>query len=172
MTTPRPTKIALGATVAITVAALVAYEAGRGGGRVEARFAGWFLLLFGLLFLLRVAGQVLVRLRRPSWLPPTEEWNLMPYRYLLPSQLAILGVIVWLVTAFLGDSGRASEPSPAFGRAVVAFSVVYAAAMVVRYAVRMRRRPDARWFGGTIPIVFHWVLASFLFVLGSYHASH
>jgi hypothetical protein len=44
--------------------------------------------------------------------------------------------------------------------------------MAVRYVVRMGRQPDQRWFGGTIPIVFHWVLASFLFVLGSFHASH
>jgi hypothetical protein len=32
----------------------------------------------------------------------------------------------------------------------------------------MARRPDQRWLGGTIPIVFHIVLASWLFVLGSY----
>jgi hypothetical protein len=33
----------------------------------------------------------------------------------------------------------------------------------------MRRRPDQRWFGGTIPIVFHWVLAAFLLVYGVYN---
>jgi hypothetical protein len=44
--------------------------------------------------------------------------------------------------------------------------------MAVRYAVRMTRRPEQRWFGGTIPIVFHWVLASVVFVYGSFHASY
>jgi hypothetical protein len=34
----------------------------------------------------------------------------------------------------------------------------------------MARRPEQRWFGGTVPIVFHCVLAAFLFVLGSYDA--
>jgi hypothetical protein len=52
------------------------------------------------------------------------------------------------------------------------FAVVYAVAMAVRYVVRMTRRPAQRWFGGTIPIVFHWVLASFVAVLGSFHASY
>jgi hypothetical protein len=34
----------------------------------------------------------------------------------------------------------------------------------------MARRPEQRWLGGTIPIVFHWVLAVFLFVLGASQA--
>jgi hypothetical protein len=42
--------------------------------------------------------------------------------------------------------------------------------MLVRYVVRMRRRPEARWFGGTIPMVFHLVLATYLYALGSFHA--
>lgn len=170
--TPRPTKVVLVATVAVTVGALVTFVAARPGARIDPRFAGWFLLLFGLLFLARVAGQVLVRLRRPRWVPPTEEWNLMPYQYLLPAQVAILAVIGWLVVGFLGHSAWATEPLPSFGGFVVVFSVAYAAVMAVRYVARMARRPGARWFGGTIPIVFHWVLASFLFVLGSYHDSY
>jgi hypothetical protein len=35
----------------------------------------------------------------------------------------------------------------------------------------MRRRPAARWFGGTIPIVFHLVLATYLYALGGFHAN-
>jgi hypothetical protein len=33
----------------------------------------------------------------------------------------------------------------------------------------MRKRPSARWFGGAIPIVFHLVLATYLFALGSFN---
>jgi hypothetical protein len=29
--------------------------------------------------------------------------------------------------------------------------------------------PEARWFGGTIPIFFHWVLASFIIAFGLCH---
>ncbi|MBW3593298.1 MAG: hypothetical protein KY396_06365 [Actinobacteria bacterium] len=94
----------MGATVAVTVTAVTAFVAVRPEARIGPRLAGCFLLLFGILFVVRVAGQVLVRLRRPTWLPPTEEWNLMPYRYLLPAQIAILAVIAWLVSGFLAGS--------------------------------------------------------------------
>jgi hypothetical protein len=29
--------------------------------------------------------------------------------------------------------------------------------------------PEARWLGGTIPIVFHWVLASYVMTVGHFH---
>ncbi len=72
----------------------------------------------------------------------------------------------------LRERGFLAEPSPTFGRVAVWFSFVYAWAMLVRYVVRMTRRPEQRWFGGTIPIVFHLVLASFVFVFGSFHGSY
>ena len=58
-------------------------------------------------------------------------------------------------------------------RTVQAYGVafVYAGVMVVRYGVRMARRPAERWFGGAIPIVFHWVLAAYLVVFGTFHVS-
>ena len=49
-------------------------------------------------------------------------------------------------------------------------AVNLAAVMALRYVVRMVRRPGQRWFGGAIPIVFHLVLASFLFTWGRFHA--
>ena len=62
------------------------------------------------------------------------------------------------------------EWAECFGRFLIVFSGVYALAMAIRYVVRMSRQPDQRWFGGTIPIVFHFVLASYLYVLGSVYA--
>ncbi|MBD0329059.1 MAG: hypothetical protein ICV64_03035 [Thermoleophilia bacterium] len=168
--TPAATKLGLVATLAVTAGALAVFPA-RAGDPVDARFAAPFLFLFTGLFLLRVAGQLYVRRRRPAWLPPTEQWNLMPYHLLLPSQLVIIVVMLWLALSFAGETGPAGERHGTVGWAVIAFSGVYAGAMAVRYAVRMARRPEARWFGGTIPIVFHLVLASFLFVVGSFHAS-
>jgi hypothetical protein len=64
------------------------------------------------------------------------------------------------------------HPHSRFGEGILVFAYVYAAAMAVRYAARMVTRPAARWFGGTIPIVFHFVLASYLYVFGWFHASH
>jgi hypothetical protein len=170
--TPAPTKLALLATTGLTVAAVVTFVLWRGPGAVDAGFAAGFLCVFSGLFILRVAGQVLVRTRRPAWLPPTERWNLTPYRLLLPTQLLFIALMAWIDVDFARDSGFWVDARPAFGRAVLWFAYAYASAMAVRYVVRMGRQPDQRWFGGTIPIVFHWVLASFLFVLGSFHASH
>lgn len=169
--TPTATKVALIATLVATATAIVVFVVSTSGDPVDPRFVVPFLTLFAGLFLVRVAGQLAVRAWRPRWLPPTEQWNLMPYRLLLPIQLAILALMAWIVTDLFREDGAFGIPRPALGTAVVWFSYAYAAAMAVRYVVRMRRRPGERWFGGTIPIVFHWVLAGFLFVFGTFHAS-
>lgn len=170
--TPRPTKAALLAALAATAVGTAEFVRRRPDATIDPEFAAGFLWLFSALFLARVAGQLIVRLRSPSWLPPTEEWNLTPYRLLLPTQIAILGLMTWLGIAFSRGSGTAVAPRPVLGESVLVFAYVYAAAMAARYAVRMTRRPDARWFGGTIPIVFHWVLAAYVYVFGSFHASY
>jgi hypothetical protein len=170
--TPAPTKVALVGTVILTVVAVVAVLLGRADSAIDPGFAAPFLGLFSALFVLRVGGQVLVRMRRPTWLPPTNQWKLTPYRLLLPTQLPILGLMAWIDADFARESGFWVVGKPAFGRAVLWFAYAYASVMAVRYIVRMSRKPEQRWFGGTIPIVFHWVLASFLFVLGSFNASY
>jgi hypothetical protein len=170
--TPLPTKAALVATLAVTGGALAEFVRRRPETAIDPQLAAWFLWLFSALFLLRVVGQLYVRLRRPAWLPPTEEWNLTPYRLLLPAQIAILGLMAWLDVAFSLGEGGPVDPRPWLGEALLAFSYVYAGVMALRYIARMARRPGERWFGGTIPIVFHFVLASYIYVLGSYHASY
>jgi hypothetical protein len=168
--TPVATKLILVATLAVTAAAIGAFVATR-SHPVESRPAAAYLGLFTALFLFRVVGQVIVRLGRPRWLPPTEQWNLTPYHLLLPTQIAILALLAWIDVDFARAHGFWTEPRPALGRAVLWFALAYASAMALRYAVQMGRRPDRRWFGGAIPIVFHGVLAGYLFVFGSYHAS-
>lgn len=162
------TKLALVATLAITVA--VTADVVR---RTELgpRETAAYLLIFSLLFLLRVAGQVLVVLHAPFWLPPMHQWHLMPYRLLLPIQIGFLAVMALIEISILRGWGPLAEREPTFGRYLIGFSVVYAGAMAVRYAVRMYRRPSERWFGGGIPIVFHFVLAGFLFTWGKYNVS-
>jgi len=49
------------------------------------------------------------------------------------------------------------------------FSAAYAGLMVLRYILTMMLHPEMRWFGDIIPIIFHFVLAGFIFVLGHYH---
>ena len=131
------------------------------------------LWVCSVLMLLRVAGQVVVVLRAPSWLPPMGQWQsgLVPYWFLLAVQAVVLGLMFWIAADVARGSGYWVQPWPRLGRVVLAWSYVYASAMAVRYVIRMARRPDQRWFGGTIPIIFHSLVAVFQWLFGTYHAS-
>ena len=129
------------------------------------------LWLFTALLFIRVIGQIVVVLWGPRWLPPMSQWQsgLLPYPLLLAGQIVVMTIMVWIAVNFTSGEGPFVHPRPEMGRFVVWFSYAYFAAMVVRYTVRMRRRPDQRWFGGAIPIVFHCVVAAFLWTFGTYH---
>ena len=128
-----------------------------------------WVLLFA--FCLRVLGQMLVAFVGISWLPPMEAWysGLMPYPYLLPSQFLIIALYSKVCLDFTRGEGFFVRPRPVFGRGVLVFGYLYLASMIVRYIIRMSLYPEARWFGGTIPIFFHWVLAGFIISFGQYH---
>jgi hypothetical protein len=128
----------------------------------------WFLL--GL-FCLRVLGQVLVAFWGVRFLPPMEEWysGLIPYPILLPIQIGIIILMARVCYDFSRGRGFFVEPRRGFGRGVLTFGYVYLAAMILRYVIRMGLYPEERWWGGTIPIFFHWVLAAFVILFGRFH---
>ena len=124
------------------------------------------------LFALRVLGQALVVTRSPRWLPSNEHWysGVMPYRYLLPAQLALLAVMV--VITFDIYRGRGMFAADWWAGAAVYLAVlswVYFGSMIVRYVLTMALRPELRWFRRTIPIWFHMVLAVALWAFADYH---
>ena len=80
--------------------------------------------------------------------------GVMPYRWLLPSQLAIIALQVGMIVQVASGGG----PTRSLAIGLYIFATIYAMAMVVRFFVR--RRP-------LIPIIFHWVLAAFLFAYAS-----
>jgi len=126
-------------------------------------------ILLGL-FLMRVLGQVLAATVAPAWLPPMARWysGLMPYSYLLPTQLLFLVVMTALTIGVARQSAPLGTKSPAVGSALVWASYIYALGMVVRSIRYVRATPERR--GVLIPIIFHFVLAGFLFTYGSYLA--
>ena len=132
----------------------------------------FYLWLFTLLLAGRVAGQLVVVLAAPRWLPPMEQWQsgLLPYPVLLVSQAIVLTLMIWISADFSRGAGFWVEPRPRLGTAALVWSYLYFAGMIVRYVIRMARRPDQRWLGGTIPIIFHMVVAAFQWTFGTYHA--
>jgi hypothetical protein len=134
------------------------------------------LLLAGLAFafLLRVTGQILVALDLAPFLPPMQEWysGLLAYPVLLAGQIVILALQVLISRDLWQGSGFFAHRRPLFGRFLFWFSVIYFGVMVVRYILTMTWNPELRWFTGTIPIFFHWVLAAYVFFWSRYHRSH
>jgi hypothetical protein len=120
-----------------------------------------------VLFLGRVVGQILVATSAPAWLPPMSRWysGLMPYQYLLPTQIVFLALMAAMTRGVDRQSSPFGTLSARAGGWIVWGSYVYALGMVVRSIRYALASPDRR--GVLIPIVFHCVLAGFLFAYGS-----
>src|SRR5258706_8134166 len=95
----------------------------------------WLLLAA---FVARVAGQVLVAFLDVRWLPPMEAWmsGLMPYRYLLPAQILIIGLYAKICLDFTRGRGWFVETPLTFTRGVLVFGYVYFGVMSLRFVAR------------------------------------
>jgi hypothetical protein len=120
------------------------------------------------LFALRVGAQALQWWRPVSWLPSFAAWQsgVVPYGLLVAAQLLILALEVRIVVAFA--RGRVA-PSPRTARWALAFGAVYATTMTVRLGVGIFVPTSGRWFHAPLPTAFHFVLASFVLVVGAFH---
>ena len=76
--------------------------------------AAALLLILECLFALRVAGQLLVRLRAPAWLPPMDQWasGLVPYPLLLGIQVVTL-ILMGAVALGVAVGWPRIAPAPA-----------------------------------------------------------
>ena len=117
------------------------------------------LCVLTVLFGVRVMGQALVAFFDVTWLPVMDAWfsGLLPYPVLFPIQIVILLVQTVIDRDVWRGQGFFARPRPRAGRRLQWFACVYALSMVVRYVVTLSH---------PIPIVFHWVLAAYLFTLG------
>lgn len=113
------------------------------------------------LFILRVAGQISVAFFNNSFLPPMQYWQsgLLPYPLLLLSQMLIIGLFFKVCLDFKKGEGLLFEPNARLGKFLITFASLYISAMMIRFVIQ----------GWSIPVVFHWILATFLFIWGSHH---
>ncbi len=125
------------------------------------------LWILTALFLARVFAQVMVGIYGPRYLPPWIEWysGLLPYPWLFLAQLILLMFMAVVNVDNVRRMGRFHVVSAVARRRLRGFVCAYAGFMLLRYAIHMAQVPEARWFGDTIPIVFHLVLAAWLLVL-------
>ncbi len=123
---------------------------------------GVALWILALLFFLRVVGQALVAFFNVAFLPPMAAWysGIVPYHLLLPIQLVILAVQINIGVDFWRAKGLFVVPKRRMGQWLRWFSYSYAVSMILRYLITRSR---------IIPIVFHCVLATYLFLLGHFH---
>jgi putative CocE/NonD family hydrolase len=128
----------------------------------------WVLLA---LFVVRVLGQLIVVIAAPPFLPPMEEWlsGSIPYPYLLASQILIILLMIKMYRDVQRTKNFWGTPKRGLGKALVSFGMIYLTVMIIRYTIRMSLYPLGRWTGGSIPIIFHLVLASFVLTLGVFH---
>lgn len=128
----------------------------------------WTLLA---LFAGRVAGQLAVVNGMAPFLPSMDQWQsgLFPYPALLAAQVAILAGLGLVCVQFSRGRGYFAKRRRWLGTPLWIAGWIYAGAMVVRYVVWMTVRPDQRWTGDLIPVVFHILLAVFLLVVSDYH---
>src|SRR5229473_429589 len=134
------------------------------------RYAIWMWLLLGL-FVLRVVGQMLVAFLEVSFLPPMAEWysGLLSYPILLPVQWIIVALFTVICIDLSRGRGVFARPNRRAGIVLTWISLIYFTSMVARYVIIMRVHPERRWLHDTIPIWFHMILASYLFIFSRYH---
>jgi uncharacterized protein len=143
-------------------------DSGTNSRGIRPVFLLWALLF---LFILRVAGQLLVAIGWGWFLPPMHQWysGLLTYRFLLPAQILIIILYARICWSFTRGQGFLVAPRRPIGRALLTFGTVYFITMVLRYPTTMILYPERRWTGGLISIFFHLVLSAFILSLGRYH---
>ena len=120
-----------------------------------------------VLFMMRVLGQIYVALYSPEWLPPMQEWysGLMPYPILFPLQIFLIGLMTKVSYDNTRQKGYFYITQSKTKEILRTISLLYFFIMVIRYLVIMMLFPERRWFTGTIPIFFHWILALYIYLM-------
>jgi len=88
--------------------------------------------------------------------------GILPYQVLFPIQILILAIQIKIGSDLSRGEGFFVMPRRRWGTTLRWFSYIYCTSMLLRYIITRML---------LIPIVFHWVLAAYLFVLGHFHAT-
>lgn len=130
-------------------------------------YARVLTLLLGL-FVFRVTAQLLSMHFDVAPLPSFDAWHsaLLPYPLLVAAQFAIIAVCFWLCIRMYRD---AIIPRRKLGTALLVIGSIYFAAMLLRLTLGLTVLATHFWFSHHLPTLFHFVLASFVLLLGHFH---
>ena len=122
----------------------------------------------GLLFFLRVIGQLIQQFNSVAWLPQLEAWqgSSLPYGFLLSSQLIILAVMLRVTRQ---HALACVQKNTSKGKRLLAFGVLYFIGMTGRLVIGITDLSMHPWFHKFIPAFFHLALAVFVLLLAAYH---
>lgn len=120
------------------------------------------------LFCFRVLAQLLQLYTNVPFLPPFDAWQsgAVPYKGLLISQALIIVVYGWILRRLASGQLR---PNRRVGWAFFVVGLVYFLSMVARLFIGLTGISDHYWFHSYLPTLFHFVISSYLLVVGSYH---
>ncbi len=132
----------------------------------------FFILSFLLfLFCLRAAGQLLVALYQVPFLPPMQEWQsgLLPYPVLVACQFLIIALFAKVCRDFYHQNGFFYEAKTVLAEPLMNFGKAYFVINAARLLIWTTVFKHSVELTGTIPIFFHFVLASFLIIVAAHH---
>ena len=137
-------------------------------GSLPRRYALVLLLLAGL-FAFRVVAQLVQVWYLLEFLPPFETWHsgAVPYCWLVGTQVVILAMCIRIVWQLFHNQVISS---PEKGRLLCLLGCIYFSVMSIRLFLGRTVASEYRWFGATLPTVFHLVLASFVILYGRFHS--
>jgi hypothetical protein len=124
-------------------------------------------ILLGL-FCFRVLAQLLQRYLELPFLPPFDAWQsgAVPYGILLASQILVIVFYAWILQRIVA---RRIKPNRLQGRLFFVTGLLYFLAMALRLAIGLTGLSGHHWFRSYLPILFHFVLAGYLIIVGNFH---
>ena len=120
------------------------------------------------LFCFRVLAQLLQRYQALPFLPPFDAWHsgALPYGVLLASQALIIAFYAWILLRITTNRLR---PSRRQGWLFFNVGLIYFIVMAVRLVIGLTGLSSHHWFRSYLPTLFHFVLSSYLIVVGHFH---
>ena len=134
----------------------------------HSRNYAYVLSLLLALFVFRVTAQLLVLRFDIGFLPSFDAWHsaLLPYPLLVGLQLTIIALCIFLcIRLYRGNI----TPQRKLGKTLLIFGSLYFSIMLLRLTLGLTVLASHAWFSHYLPAFFHFVLASFVLVLGHFH---